>query len=105
MDQGKMPSHQNGGLHSPVRKTGLHEPRNHSSAGKESACSAQDLGSVPGLGRAPGEGTGHLSSILAWRIPWTVWGCKELDMTERLLLSPSTLALTTSWERTPRFHS
>ena len=24
------------------------------------------------------------SSILAWRIPWTVWGCKELDMTERL---------------------
>ena len=25
------------------------------------------------------------SSILAWRIPWTVyspWGCKELDMTE-----------------------
>ena len=25
------------------------------------------------------------SSILAWRIPW---GCKELDMTERLSLSP-----------------
>ena len=26
------------------------------------------------------------SSILAWRIPWTVysWGLKELDMTERL---------------------
>ena len=27
------------------------------------------------------------SSILAWRIPWTVyrrWGCKELDMTEQL---------------------
>ena len=23
-------------------------------------------------------------SILAWRIPWTVWGCKESDMTERL---------------------
>ena len=31
------------------------------------------------------------SSILAWRIPWTVyspWGRKELDMTERLSLSP-----------------
>ena len=30
------------------------------------------------------------SSILAWRIPWTIyspWGCKELDRTERLSLS------------------
>ena len=26
------------------------------------------------------------SSILAWSIPWTVWGCKELDTTERLSL-------------------
>ena len=42
---------------------------------KESACSAGDLGSIPGSGRSPGEekyplGTSH-SSILAWRIPWT----------------------------------
>ena len=22
------------------------------------------------------------SGFLAWRIPWTVWGCKESDMTE-----------------------
>ena len=29
------------------------------SAGKESACSAGDPGSVPGLGRTPGEGTGY----------------------------------------------
>ena len=28
----------------------------HSSAGKESACNAGDLGSIPGLGRSPGEG-------------------------------------------------
>ena len=27
-----------------------------SSAGKESACNARDLGSIPGLGRSPGEG-------------------------------------------------
>ena len=27
-----------------------------SSAGKESACKAGDLGSIPGLGRSPGEG-------------------------------------------------
>ena len=30
-----------------------------SSVGKESACSAGDLGSIPGLGRSPGEGRGH----------------------------------------------
>ena len=29
------------------------------SAGKESACSAEDLGSVFGLGRSPGEGKGY----------------------------------------------
>ena len=83
-----------------------------SSAGKESACSTGDPGSVSGLGRPPGEGIGYPfqyswaslvaqlvknlpvvqetlvrslrwedplekgkvthSSILAWRIPWTV---------------------------------
>ena len=26
---------------------------------KESACSARDMGSIPGLGRAPGEGKGN----------------------------------------------
>ena len=31
-----------------------------SSAGKESICNAGDLGSIPGLGRAPGEGKGYL---------------------------------------------
>ena len=29
------------------------------SAGKESACSAGDLGSISGLGRSPGEGKGY----------------------------------------------
>ena len=28
------------------------------SAGKESACSEGDLGSIPGVGRSPGEGKG-----------------------------------------------
>ena len=85
----------------------------HSSAGKESTCNARDAGSIPGLGRSPGEGIGYPfqcswaslvaqlvknppamwetwiqslgwedplekgtathSSILVWRIPWTVW--------------------------------
>ena len=35
------------------------------------------------------KGKATYSSILAWRIPWTVypWGCKESDTTERLSLS------------------
>ena len=41
------------------------------SDGKESACNVGDFGSVPGLGRSPGEGMATHSSILAWRIPWT----------------------------------
>ena len=32
----------------------------------------EDAGSIPGLGRSPGEGNGNsLPSILAWKIPWT----------------------------------
>ena len=31
----------------------------YSSAGKESACHAGDLGSIPGLGRSPGERKGY----------------------------------------------
>ena len=43
------------------------------SAGKESTCNAGDMSSVSGLGRFPWrrEKATH-SSILAWRIPWTV---------------------------------
>ena len=39
------------------------------SVGKESACNAGDLGSIPGLGKCPGGGHDNLSSILTWRIP------------------------------------
>ena len=42
------------------------------SAGKESACYARDLGSIPGFGRSPGKGMAPHSSILAWRFPRTV---------------------------------
>ena len=31
----------------------------HSSVGKESACNEEDPGSIPGLGRSPGEGIGY----------------------------------------------
>ena len=30
----------------------------------------RDMDSIPGSGRAPGEGHGNPSSILAWRLPW-----------------------------------
>ena len=33
------------------------------SGGKESACNAGDLGSIPGLGRSPGEGNGNSLAI------------------------------------------
>ena len=42
------------------------------SDGKESTCNAADLGLIPGLGRSLGEGNATHSSILVWRIPWTV---------------------------------
>ena len=41
------------------------------SEGKESACKAGDLGSIPGLGRCPGEGNSDPLEYFCWRIPWT----------------------------------
>ena len=43
------------------------------SSGKESTCNVVDLGSIPGLGRSLEKGKATYSSILAWRIPWTVY--------------------------------
>ena len=42
-----------------------------SSNSTECACSAGDLGLIPGVGRCPGEGHGNPLHVLAWRIPWT----------------------------------
>ena len=42
------------------------------SGGKESSCNVGDVGLIPGLVRSPGEGKATHSSILAWRIPWTI---------------------------------
>ena len=43
---------------------------------KESACNAGDLGSIPGLGTLE-KGKATHPSILAWTIPWTVWGSQR----------------------------
>ena len=40
------------------------------SDGRESVCSAGNLGSDSELGRSPGEGNGYSCSILSWTVPW-----------------------------------
>ena len=40
-------------------------------SGKESACQAGDVGSIPGSGRSSGEGNDNLLQYLAWEILWT----------------------------------
>ena len=63
-----------------------------SSAGKESACNAGDMGSIPGLGRSPGGGHGTPLQYSCLENPhgqrslvgFSPWGHKELDMTEGL---------------------
>ena len=40
------------------------------SNGKESACNTGDLGSIPGLGRSPGEGNGYPLQYFIWKIRW-----------------------------------
>ena len=50
----------------------LHGGFSGGSDGKESpACNPGDPDSIPGLGRSLEEEMSTLSSILAWRIPWT----------------------------------
>jgi len=72
------------------------------SDGKESACNVGNPGSIPGLGRYPGEGNGYTLQYYlensmdkeAWQatiheVPkgYSPWGHKELNTTERLTLS------------------
>ena len=59
------------------------------SDGKASAYNVGDLGSIPGLGRSPGEGNGNLLQYSCLKNPldrgaWyaTVHGVTESDMTE-----------------------
>ena len=66
----------------------------YNSVGNESACSAGDPGSIPGLGRSPGEGNGNplqypcLENLMdrgAWLT--AAHGVAESGMTERLTLT------------------
>ena len=57
------------------------------SAGKEFACNAGDLGSIPGLGRSPGEGKGY--SLQYSDLENRKEDHKESDTAEQLSLSPT----------------
>ena len=62
------------------------------SDGEESTYSVGDLGSIPGLGRSPGEGHGNPLQYSCLENPhghrslagYNPWGHKESDMTDRL---------------------
>ena len=62
------------------------------SDGKECACNAGDMGSIPAWGRFPGEGNGNplqyscLEKSHGQRslVGYSPWGCKESDTTEQL---------------------
>ena len=58
------------------------------SADKESACRVGDLGSVPGLGRSPGEGKSTHPAFWPGDFQglYSPWGRKESDTTERCSL-------------------
>ena len=62
------------------------------SDGKESACNVRDPGSVPGLGRSPGEGNGntlHYGEFYGQKslAGYSSWDCKESDTAELLTIS------------------
>ena len=67
----------------------LVQPSKFGSNDKDSACNSGDLGSIPGLGRFPGEGKG-LPIPVFWPGEFlglcSPWGYKELDTTEQLSL-------------------
>ena len=58
---------------------------------KESACNVGDLGSVPGLGRSPGEVNANPLQYFdlenSMERGYSPWGRKESDTTERLILT------------------
>ena len=60
------------------------------SAGKESACNVEDLGSIPGLERFPWRGERLFTPVFCPREfhgLYSPWGCKESDTTEWLSLT------------------
>ena len=66
------------------------------SDGKDSSQNMEDLGSIPGLGKFPGEGKGYTLQysglensmdhiVCGFYGPYSLWGCKESDVTFTLI--------------------
>ena len=59
-----------------------------SSAGKKSACNVGVLGSIPGLGRSPGEGKGYPFQYSglenSFHGLYSPGGCRESDTSEQI---------------------
>ena len=60
------------------------------SAGKESACNAGDPGSIPGLGRSPGEG-------IRYPLQYS-WASLVAQLVKKLPAMQETLVLFLGWE-------
>ena len=77
-----------------------------SSVGKESACNAGDLGSIPGSGRSTGEGTGYplqysWASLVAQLVKnppamWKTW-VQSLDWEDALEKGKATHSIILTW--------
>ena len=93
-------------LYTTVPKVGF--PGN--SAGKESACNAEDPGLIPGSGRPPGEGIGYplqysWASLMAWMVknPPAMWEIRvqsldwEVPLEKGTATHSSILACTITW--------
>ena len=61
------------------------------SGGKESACNTGDLGSIPGLGRSPGEGKGYPLQYSDLANSWVAENQTQLSLWQR------------KWQPTPVF--
>ena len=74
--------------------------RTGGSDGKEAACNAGDLGSIPGLKRSPGGGHGNPLQYSCLENPhgqrslmgYSPWGSKESDTTEGLSITQHSTA-------------
>ena len=79
----------------------------HWLSAKDSACNAEDAGSIPGLGRSLEEGMAADSSILAWRILWPEEpGGLQFTGSQRVGHTWSNWSCTINWMRwPPKMHS